>query len=467
MAHDVFISHSARDKAAADAICAKLESRGIRCWIAPRDIRPGMEYGAAIVAAIDGARVMLLVFSAHSNTSPQISREIERAVHKELILVPIRIEDVAPAGSLEYFLATPHWLDAIAPPLAQHLDQVAESVGYWLGKDGLDAPPRPAPAPQAPATSSGAGKSQRRPPIALAIVPLVGIVVAAVIATRKFEAHLGRGALADADAKVDRIVAKIQRGYAPELAGALDQREVDAIRHAAESKDPQQERRLAAVYLFGLGAPKNDLEAFQWISQAAIAGDPAAQNNLGTMYRDGTGVIANYAEALRWFQMAAAQGYPPAEENLGAMYASGWGVAHDDSEAVKLFRKSADEGDVTAENYLGWMYAKGRGVGQDYGEAMNWIRRAADQHDASAENNLGKMYENGWGVDKSYAEALRWYQRAAEQGYGLAEYNLGKMYANGWGVHEDKRAAEEWYRKAAAHGESDATDSLAKLPQAP
>jgi Mg-chelatase subunit ChlD len=36
MAHDVFISHSARDKPYADAVCAKLESRGLRCWIAPR-----------------------------------------------------------------------------------------------------------------------------------------------------------------------------------------------------------------------------------------------------------------------------------------------------------------------------------------------------------------------------------------------------------------------------------------------
>jgi TIR domain len=35
MAHDVFISHSHADKPAADAACAALEARGIRCWIAP------------------------------------------------------------------------------------------------------------------------------------------------------------------------------------------------------------------------------------------------------------------------------------------------------------------------------------------------------------------------------------------------------------------------------------------------
>ena len=43
MAHDVFISYSAKDKTTADGVCATLEAKGIRCWIAPRDILPGMD----------------------------------------------------------------------------------------------------------------------------------------------------------------------------------------------------------------------------------------------------------------------------------------------------------------------------------------------------------------------------------------------------------------------------------------
>jgi hypothetical protein len=132
MAYDVFVSYSANDQPAAHAICAKLESRGIRCWIAPRDIRPGMSWGSAILGAIDDARMMVLVFSRHANTSPQVGREVERAVHKELIIIPVRIEDVQPAGDLEYFLGTPHWLDAMTPPLEQHLDRIVASVNYWL-----------------------------------------------------------------------------------------------------------------------------------------------------------------------------------------------------------------------------------------------------------------------------------------------------------------------------------------------
>ena len=62
MALDVFISYSHHDKAAADAACAMLESSGVRAWIAPRDVRPGVEYGAAIVEAIERCRVIVLIF---------------------------------------------------------------------------------------------------------------------------------------------------------------------------------------------------------------------------------------------------------------------------------------------------------------------------------------------------------------------------------------------------------------------
>jgi TIR domain len=61
MSHDVFISHSSADKRAADAACALLEARGIKCWIAPRDIRPGSDWGESIITAIEQARIMLLL----------------------------------------------------------------------------------------------------------------------------------------------------------------------------------------------------------------------------------------------------------------------------------------------------------------------------------------------------------------------------------------------------------------------
>lgn len=135
MAFDAFVSYSSGDKTAADATCAVLEGAGIRCWIAPRDIRAGEEYGAAIIEAIDHCRVMVLVFSSSANDSSQIHREIERAVAKGIPILPVRIEEVTPTRSMEYFLGGIHWLDALSPPLEKHLRQLAETVKAMLKTD--------------------------------------------------------------------------------------------------------------------------------------------------------------------------------------------------------------------------------------------------------------------------------------------------------------------------------------------
>jgi FKBP-type peptidyl-prolyl cis-trans isomerase FklB len=133
MPHDVFISHSTKDKSVADAVCAMLEQHGIRCWIAPRDITPGKEWGEAIIDAIAGSRVMILIFSSSANGSPQIRREVERAVNKEVVVVPLRIENVVPTKSLEYFIGSVHWLDALTQPFEMHLDKLVRAVQGVLG----------------------------------------------------------------------------------------------------------------------------------------------------------------------------------------------------------------------------------------------------------------------------------------------------------------------------------------------
>jgi len=132
MAHDVFISHSAKDKAVADAACAALERASVRCWIAPRDVRPGADWASSIVSAINSARAMVLVFSGHANESAQIAREVSLAFGKGMPVIPLRIENVKPSGPFEYYLNMPHWLDAMTPPLERHLDRLVETIRQIL-----------------------------------------------------------------------------------------------------------------------------------------------------------------------------------------------------------------------------------------------------------------------------------------------------------------------------------------------
>jgi hypothetical protein len=187
MEFDVFISYSSKDKAIADAVCSRLEAGGIRCWIAPRDVIPGRSYGEAIIEAIRQARVMVLVFSANANASNHIAKEVERAVSNGLAILPFRIEDVMPGKSLDYFIGSVHWLDAMTPPLEKHLEELVITV-HKLVPGERQAPPAPhtvslqqtsAPRPGLPAQPTApAASSSTKIWIALATIAalvLIGI----------------------------------------------------------------------------------------------------------------------------------------------------------------------------------------------------------------------------------------------------------------------------------------------------
>ncbi len=132
MAHDVFISYSAKDKPIADAVCAGLESRSVRCWIAPRDVLTTSlrttDWAPAIIDAIRHTKLMVLVYSSNSNQSDQVRRELDSAMRYDVPILPFRIEDVPVSEKLEWYLSLPHWLDALTPPLEKHIEELASTA---------------------------------------------------------------------------------------------------------------------------------------------------------------------------------------------------------------------------------------------------------------------------------------------------------------------------------------------------
>src|SRR5260370_19623584 len=160
MAHEVFISHSSLKKPVADAVCAGLEKNAIRCWIAPRDVQPGRSFAGEITRAIQHSKVMVLIFSANSNTSEQILREVQLAASSHLHIVQFRIENVLPNEDLEYYLSAPHWLDALTPPLESNIRRLGTSVKALLEMAAED-PAKRAMTPVAPSVDSSAERSQQ------------------------------------------------------------------------------------------------------------------------------------------------------------------------------------------------------------------------------------------------------------------------------------------------------------------
>lgn len=126
--YDVFLSHSSRDAEIAQLIVSELERRSWKCWVAPRDIAPGTTWAAGIVQGLDNSRVMVLIYSPAADQSQQVLREIQRAVTRNMPILPFRLQDFAMSQEMQYFLGTTHWLNAYPPPLPLRVNQLADAV---------------------------------------------------------------------------------------------------------------------------------------------------------------------------------------------------------------------------------------------------------------------------------------------------------------------------------------------------
>jgi hypothetical protein len=132
MSNHVFVSHSHEDSPAADLLVNALEERGITCWVAPRDVPPGGSYAEAILNAIESATCFVLIYSKHSNVSSHVVREVERALKFGANIVPVRFDDSTPSKSLDYLLATVHWLSITPDSRDRSVGKAAEQIAACL-----------------------------------------------------------------------------------------------------------------------------------------------------------------------------------------------------------------------------------------------------------------------------------------------------------------------------------------------
>jgi TIR domain/Sel1 repeat len=341
MEHDVFISHSSQDKPVADAVCAALENTAIRCWIAPRDVQLGLSYPGQITRAIKSGKVIVLIFSAHTNASDDVLREVQLAASSHLHIVQFRIEDVVPNDDLLYYLSAPQRLDALTPPLESNVQRLGASVKALLEMDS-------------------------------------GKVVAL------YQKADDQGS-AYAQYMLGWLYANGQ-GVQKELAKAAE-----LYQKAADQGFAPAQYNLGVLYANGQGMQKDLRKAAELYQKAADQGDADAQNNLGRLYEDGQGVPKDPGKAAELFQKAADQGLANAQYNLGVAYENGQGVPKNLAKAAELFQKAADQGSADAQNNLGVAYENGQGVPKDLGKAAELYQKAADQGEHAAIANLKRL----------------------------------------------------------------------------
>lgn len=132
MDHDVFISYSSQDKKAAHAICHALEQNSIRCWMAPRDIPAGSQYGDVIDDAIKSCKIVVVLFSEPAAASPWVNGELNVAFEEQKTIIPFRLDQTPLKGQNRVMLNQKHWIDAY-PDYKTKFNDLIKAVTIALG----------------------------------------------------------------------------------------------------------------------------------------------------------------------------------------------------------------------------------------------------------------------------------------------------------------------------------------------
>ncbi len=510
MSHEVFISYCTEDSPVAEAVCGALESAGIKCWIAPRDVQPGENWGRSIIKAIAGSKLMVLVFSGHTNTSRHVNNEIERAVSHRITILPFRIEKVQPSEDLELFISSCHWLDAYTPPLDTKIGQLVAAVRGAIGGQRAASAPRteaPASAPvieaktSPPATgqrskfpilagaaaalaaSAGAAfyflKTDDGPPPGAAEVaevappaPPAGDETSKPSETKPGTPIPGEKEMAEARQLED------QQDFIGALAayrGILSHDKTNKdVRTRAENviarleektSDKQASYRLldvlndlvaldltrAKTFLAKLLRTSDPAESVKLFRAAGDQGDRAAMTEAGLMIASGLGVERpDYEEAATWFKKASDAGSAEGMRLYADCLLDGIGVEANETEAARLYSSAMALGNVPAKSKLAMLYRSGRGMpAPDPAMAFKLFQEAAQDGFLEAQGNLGVMYMNGETVPADSTKAVSLWKEGAEKGDEICMVFYATALENGAVGKPDLEAAKQWYRKAA------------------
>lgn len=430
VAYDAFLSYSTPDKPTADAICATFEREMVRCWIAPRDILPGKNYAEAIIDAINSCRVLVVVLSSASNGSPQVLREVERAVHKGLPIIPFRIEEVTPSKSMEYFLSAPHWLDALTPPMETHISLLSNVVQAVLNGAQTETSAMPnqdgATRAKTPSTQTIRSKLIQQPVLLGGL--LLGLVSFIVISV-----SLGLKLLPEKQANSSGTMVHVLKPVVAE--------EPSSNEKGADSKSQAPPTKSVAAR-----RPQSDelMEEYEEYRKQVSAGR-------------GSVVFLQKMAPLRYvhWRDEADAGDPIAELFVGRCYQEGLVVVRDEAAAIPWLEKSAAQGNDFAMHTLGLAYERGDAVTPDPAAALQWYTRAANAGNPISMKAIAGLCE-GASIGKPNPElALTWYKKAAALGDPLSMRFIGNYYRDGiGGVSKDSRISEDWYKKAAAAGDA-------------
>lgn len=440
MGLDVFISYSSMDKNQIEVIAGKLEAAGISCWYAPRNIMPGQEWVGAINAAIEEAKIFLLVYTKNSNASRQVHNEVALAFNENKIMIPFRLSEAGMSSEIKYYLTRVHWLDCVDVSFEQATEQLQEYIASAL-RGEVRFTSGAEDAQKALAKEEKTGNPQNGSTLKWIIAILAG---AALLAMAFFAGPW-------------------RQSKASEYQQGIKLWKVGELSEARTSLEKAADKDMALAEL-ALATMQADLLLKQKPS--------------GMSSQD----LATAGEQLRSLgEELISSGCTEANYLLGVYYAEAFEGVMDREKAITYFEKAL-QGEETewllrSYGYLCMLYGTAEGMSSNAERVARYAGKAEEILSQDGAQDADKDTESAYNAWPAYGfscerigdgfrnlgegeKAFGWYQRAANAGMAASMNQLGLAYLWGDGTQEDQELARKWFQKAADAGDKNAIKNL-------
>lgn len=339
MTHDIFISYSSAQSDAAQAVCHLLEQHDIKCWMAPRNLTGGAEYGDVIEDAIKYSRAVVVLFSDTAARSRWVSGELNVAFEEQKPIIPFRLDETPLRGQVRVMLNQKHWIDAF-PDYKTKFGDLVTAVASILGKEVAVAKPDPmagggvwSPAPQeeAGALSYEEGKAL-------------------------YDEHLyadALGLLADSalegNAKAQHLISRMMYDCSSASGRGISQFDESHLQIIQQLVDAQLPCGYFAQHCFYYSAdadcvvPKDYAKSFACLRKAPT--DPYAMLRMGICYGFGLGTRVNLSLQLLWFKKALAAGVAEVCSYLGQHFQYADKGSDRMEKALEYYKRGVELGD--------------------------------------------------------------------------------------------------------------------------
>ena len=438
--HDVFISYSSKNKNVADAIVSDFEQNGLRCWYAPRDIRPGEEWVTAITRALEASKALVLIYTDESNNSRQVMNEIAVAFNAGITIVPFKLSNEQMSSELEYYLTRVHWLDAVSKPLKKNIVALREYIDVIIRTPNGAAPAAVKSADEIAAEDLDAAAKHKKKVIkilawtisVIAILAIIGIITIVELDKRAMEQ-------AYAEALASYAVSTDAEDYGLE----------DSFVYLS-SKYPESYYYLGRIY-----ERRGDYEtAYQYYNTGLENESRLCLLGIGNMYYQGNVVDQDFVTAKEYFDNALFAGCMEAYYYEANMWA--WGLIPGEEADLTKAKENADKAlrsddeEIVAMTYflLGDICGVGYGGERMTRDDALVYYTVAVEHCPFYEKDSYDGIASFYAENRQYDLAMEWYLKAVELGNRHSMKMIGDMYYDGIGVEMDEGAAL-WYYLAA------------------